>query len=364
MSIENSNNNNSISPEKPEEAPTKKAELSEAEKHSSEIAKEKLAELLNPERKSFGVRFVNIEEYEEMVSKKDFSGREVTLVKDRFSNWLSSSGYEGWMRTIDNMADWYHGAINISTYERLIKLLRKAHEETLKDEERTENIRRADVLKRFRDKLLNHKSSQLEAIDEVRHIKEPSKYERVLSELKLKLENVEKEYRHNNPNYVFLVEESKKNIQMEIDATEKYLDASTIIHEFKSNDQFLIENQENLRRLIRAISYLPINFRIIFDYPKVGSFDIETNKQTRQYNLALIFDLPALSTVTSFGRDYWRHLKTNEEDATYEPANDFLGIIVLTPDKEMVGRVEETATKAEQWSHAVFDSRGNIKYPK
>ena len=120
------------------------------------------------------------------------------------------------------------------------------------------------------------------------------------------------------------------------------------------NNPDLISEDDNLRKLFSTVPYL---------YDELARYENEKNpiyaKESYQYNVALVFNLPAISDSRSYGQSNWRYLKGGDLSG-----NELLGVVVIMPDREMVEKVVELSSRAGVLAYPVLTDSGNVAYPK
>lgn len=292
----------------------------EVEIKSEKCAQEKLDILMDDEFKEFGIRFANVGEYEQIMETRKFGGKEVFVFEGKKAP--SFKQYIGrrkqrldhpffWATMAERQTDWHVGIYNMVAYNDLIALLHEAHRKANTVTKNKSSIRE-ETMKIFQSLL---REAGRKDVDWLIRCAEAPKHTR--QSIKRKKEII-----------------GEENLE--------------IMRNFINNPDFL-NTSKNLRSLIKTIAYYPL---------AAGDRDYE-----RQYHLALVFDIKAISDVTSWGQNFWRLLKT-EDDINYKPSDNLLGIIACMPDKELVQQLITKSSHGKEVAHVVFDDKGIVRYPK
>lgn len=272
---------------------------------SRETALAKLELLQDPEFKDFGIRYVNLAEYEEILRSGSFRAREINVPK--FWNddgWVSSfqefmeRSKESWIASADRQTNWGSSTLGLRLYNRTINLLKRAHREI-----ENKSDRRA-IIRRFRD-LLVAEAGEVN----------PDMFERM---------------------------------SLRVISRRSHLQ---IVKDFLANPESF-EAPEKLRMFIRAICEQPVERR--------------GDLQLQQYQLALIVSLEAVGIGEdddySGGNPSWRFLKSQVRGRESGPC--LLGAVAIMPEKSIVERVVELSRRAGILAHPVFNHSGLVRYPR
>lgn len=275
------------------------------ERQSLDVAKSKLEKILNPMFDAFAVRFMNIAEYEQMMTEERFQASEVLVFRPRrgepklyenFSDFLAWSK-RNWYDVIRHFTDWDCSGIQALTHDALSKLLWQAHEEALQLEPNPQVIEKQTIAM-FRKKLK-----------------------------------------------VFLKDFTRND---------KF-------HVRTAKQQLLWRNREypSTMQEIRTILREAAHSSSGEDAHERG----KGNDASRPYQLAMIIDPNALlansynSGVTKNGAE-WSNLNRFDGDG-----NHLLGTIAIMSDREIMQSLLLCSKTGGKWAHAVFDKYGGIRFP-
>ena len=396
------------SPEKylPENDSSEKREKIEGvpEKERAEIiALGKLNRLMAEDFRDFAVRFVNSDEYRDIVERNLIRSREVYIPSAAcrdpnkspiFIEYLRNSKLD-WTRTVRSQTNWEFSTKGIEEHKELIQFFKKAHQEA-RSRQNLKNVR-TNTMKTFHDILLNPESefnkrirkkseilkggyySNVESI--VNIAKRYSESKKQIGELKNKLGSlignrsgelmnlIRQSAERNRSNEEIwndvlyqkksgrLIwpqneEENIKEVVKSLSIQQRvYLlnggeDKVAIVNEFIENpDNFL--SSEKLHRLFQALTWGP---------KRTGS---------SQYQIALIFDMSAVNKA--YG-SFWEPLKgysiDNKEKPDYDPKQSLLSAISVIANRKFTEELVNLSVNSGEWSHPVFDSSGVLRYPK
>src|SRR3989338_4209079 len=122
---------------------------SKIERTAETIAQEKLAKLLDDNFRDFAMRFVNFEEYEELMRNGNFAGGASYSPKARkgsspeevptFKEYLEQAKQKTWQEVISDETDWPQGAMSVDMYNHLLGVLRQARENVKTEDSSKEN---------------------------------------------------------------------------------------------------------------------------------------------------------------------------------------------------------------------------------
>ncbi|MCD4704461.1 hypothetical protein K8R66_00085 [bacterium] len=365
---------------------------SEIQLEPEKIAQKKLEILMQKDFKDFGIRFMNIGEYDKIIKKGDYEEREVFIPKIfhgnkmNFKSFFQSRGHS-WGNFVRSSTDWDTSVRDLHHYADLIDFLREAHGKIKKNGEE-ENIREK-TMERFRNKIEKNERRELSTHKDkifgegkgaewyIKNLPTLIGDKQALEFMNLVDGVVEAEHQETfNPNYNSNRNEDKsyylKVIQKMIDEIMgsdenkgydvyrafnliydqkkqiKWIgeERFKILMDFKKDSNYL-KKGDNLRKFINAYSYV-----------RTG---IAYDKESLQYHVGLLFDMKAISNRDSWGHPEWRYLQTDKSEGA---KSNVLGVIALMPNKELINKLVQSSNKSGLLAHPVFDGYGNIKYPK
>lgn len=346
-------------------------------------AMEKL-ELLKSAQTSFAIRFVNPEEYKEVVASGKLRALEIIVLKNdektgqpvSFREFLKAAVKKGWAREARELTDWGDSTRNLADYEILITLLKAAHSEAIK--EGTKNIRNR-TLQIFREKVIERATPLVPgAINPnvpLKLIKSYSNFEKHIEGQRAQLlkyiptEVVErafsvvdekvKSYKEIGSLVNFITEILKRelsgNVKLEDKSEVAYLieflahDLSiyyrvgpeniNIAQQFRDDPEFLLRDEANLRKFIEAAS--------------TAGFD--DDRTVMQYQLAMILSTENIRPQDLYQNAPWSWAPTDSK---------ILGVITLLPNKDIQSQLTEISSHAPEGNaHPVFDKRGVVRWP-
>lgn len=283
------------------------------EKESEKIAREKLAQIMDDGFTEFGIRFVNIGEYEKIIAEKSFGGEAYAPRKSRtqpisFKEYLEKGSWgqgANWSRMAVMQSEWDHNVHNMEAMRTLISLLRKVRS----DLKGGEDSKRKEVVKNFREEL-----------------------QKKIEDVWLGEDQIEK---------ILLAGRDANRTGIE-----RYgKDRIEVIQRFFEDDGFL-DDKDNLRQLILAIAYTPID-----GMDAIG-----------QYHLALLYGSKAFKK-TEFGEVHswnpnWRYIKNKGIE------EEFLGAIANMSNKELIEELVSLSKQSGNLAHPIFDQTGKVRWPR
>ncbi len=350
-----------------------------------EIAQEKMSRLFSDNFKTFGVRFVNISEYQKILETGKFDGEVYVygekgdLINYSFKEWFDSHFKEDkGGKSFDSMAREHTKWDTTSEplgYRDIIASL-------------VENSPKENRLKEIAQNLLK---KRIPVIQFATNDYNPQEKEELEKEL---LENVSRETLEkaknlwkSNENFRqswgftsfwsevneikedrprILTPNSFDNLEEKLPVprlAEKYFlkydielrfgeENLKIVHEFIQNPEEYISSQENRRKLYHAILYSPTE---------------KTDQLSRPYHMLLIFDdkefnFKPQGSFVSYQE--WARFPHDKSQEIYYKG--LLGAISLMPNKEINEKMLEIEkiSISKDLSHPIFDSSGRVKWPK
>lgn len=382
------------------------------ETESRQVAEAKLQKLLGEDFKDYAIRFASIKEYEEILKKKQVSGGETFVPKLSkwvgfgrshsrvldyefkhkkplsFRDYLVNKGNGGsWRETVILQTYWEPATKSLRSHQELTDIMRYTHKKA-KEEQGDEGAGsdegiRVRTLQGFRENLLKRAPKEW-------HMG-PMSFSTFLNEL-ITLEDLTKNH---TPDKIrekiatltdALLKASSKedclnvfsqfkkvidSVSMSVEDKELWDDIlgllksdvdlglftaigegyRKILHDFVSDPEYILQ-KGNLRKVITALT-------------------MSHRRQKDQYQVALVFDSAAVTEEQSWKgasgfveseKDEWRLLKSSKEDS--HQAQEFLGVIVVVPSRELVEKIASLSSQAREFSHPVFDANGVVRYPK
>ena len=282
---------------------------------SERIAQEKLKKILGENFNEFSIRYVNIEEYKQILQTAELSG-EVILHGpeskpfgdiDLPYNKPSTESFQEFLKTICNykkiweMTDWDSSMFSSKTANGLLTVIKNSQKDSsgLPIKERYKLIRE-DIL----DFLKNEDVCGVK-------INERLKY-------------------------------GDKNIE--------------ILDLFKNNQNFFEEGGD-LRELVNAITYAVDNPESLSGRYK-GSFG-------RQYQIAVVFDNKVFNFKPNLpmGGACWSLFSNTENLSDTQKKNGLLAAISVIPTKELYQEMIEIEKGAGDFAHPVFDQNCIVRWP-
>lgn len=383
---------------------TKSEHKDTRESSAERIAEEKLVRLLGEDFRDFAMRFINFAEYEELVRTGNFAGGEAYSPKARkgsrsdeapaFKDYLEHAKQKTWQEVIADETDWPQGSMSINMYNHLLDVLRKAREHVKAEDLSKENYR-VRVIGEMK-KIIE---SEIQAEEQLR--------QSVFSDPSLEGENL---FDYIDERYdIFLMAVHLPQFQEKINSN---IETLRLILGGEKLQELLSLFDTEFKGLKASLSYgamLPASIRgkiesmsleekiknqvlslvdEVFNYKlKIESFGGEaaivivkkwledptsvdlrllintvssaqfSAHEERQYNLALILDTAVFETDGESFRG-WGSIKRGES------AENILGAISIMPDKESLKKLIELSSSAGVTAHPVFDSNGNVRFPK
>lgn len=372
---------------------------------SRHVASEKLETLSRPDFHDFAVRFVNIEEYQQIVENGHISGREATIIKNDFGpiDFQTFIGHSksNWPQTIESMTDWHFNVRGLKEYKILVDLFKQASS-NVKENHETEDIK-AQTLLEFRRLLLDRESS----INLPQ--RERSGFGMALSQRTNASAMIEKTQQADNY-YGDIEAENRVNAIYGPKAGEIYAWLDKLVVHFGAHseelDEYLDEYIDQIERSDIDKTGLKSDFKLICEkksydlmyggknridlvkefFENPGNFT--TNARTHELLLALshgsmaggnpdlqnqvavIFDMKAVYDNPNGNWGNTRAYNRNEQNdwadsewAGVDPATTVLGAVALIPDSTFVQKIAKMSESGISWSHPVFDSQGRVAYP-
>lgn len=350
---------------KPEEMMTDEQRAAEAELETSieneslQVTEQKLAQLLDPEFRSYGIRFVNIEEYRKIMSERQLMPREVFVFQKghQFTDYdyhldFAEPSFQEFRQTLINqpeavprsLTNWDHNTFDIRNAREFLSELKYAHSEIIKQPSEDEGKIREKVMLKFRENIIKSWQSRfapkgadklLHYIDEMGFLQERLAYLPESEENDTSWDQSERAYAKE--------QEAHINTYKNLIGVENW-DA---LYQFYSNSNWLNEDKNNIRKLFNAVSY--------------GLAKTQDEEQ-RQYHLALAYDISALTSIQYTGARPWAKIRKNfdEEEA---PGMQLLGAVSLMPNQELLREAIALSSQAKEFAHPVFDYHGKVSYP-
>ena len=285
--------------------------INEIQKESIKIAIWKLHKIMEPSYSAFSVRFVNIEEYKEIItngclpeakeifvfgqnsrnklSKQSYMHHVESSHKDFFSfadylkfGWENGDSREYVARVQTN---WEIGNYNLFSTQLLFSYFKKTKEE-MRDKKLTKDKYNKYFANSLRDKI---------------------------------------------------VSESRYNIKETVKKSKEW----SVIRNFINNPDFLFENPNNLRTLFNALAYA------------------KYEQQTKQYHIAVIYDSDAVVPISD-GNNYhhWSNISSDSKP------HHIVAAIAVMPNKELWNKMTEISSGSGKLAHPIFNRTGELKWPK
>lgn len=374
------------------------------ENSAERVAEEKLLRLSGEDFRDFAIRFINFMEYEELMRNGSFAGGAAYSPKARkgsrpeeapvFKEYLEQAQQRTWQEIIADETDWPQGSMGVNMYNHLLNVLRRARE-NVKAENSSEENHRFRVISEM--KKIIEAEIQIEAetrqtvysdlslgmpelvdyIDERYDIflmaihlpqfqKKISSNVETLRELlgEEKLQEVlalfDEGFKGNKASLSYgvmlpgVIRNKIESIPLEEGIRHQVL---TLVDEI-FNDKLRIESLGGEASIVLVKKWLEdptsVDLRSLIN--TVASAQFSANEE-RQYDLALIIDSAAFETD---GESFqgWGAIKRGES------MSNVLGVISIMPDKERLRKIIEMASSREALAHPVFDSNGNVRFPK
>lgn len=283
--------------------------------YSEKVAKEKLDKIFEKSFNEFSIRYINIEEYKQILQTADLSG-EVIL-----------HGPES--KPFGN-ADLPYNKPSIESFQEFLK--------TICDSDKIWEMTNWDS-SMFSSKIATN------LVEVIKNSQENSSSLPINERYKLIRENI----------IDFLKNESVagEKISRRLNHGDKNLE---ILNSFKSNQNFFAEGGK-LRELVNAIIYAVDDPGSSLDQNK-GSF-------SRQYQIAVIFDNKIFDFKPQLfmGGACWSRFSNIKNVSDIQKKNGLLAAISVIPVKELNQEMIEIGKGVGYFSHPIFDSKGNIKWP-
>jgi hypothetical protein len=299
--------------------------------YSEKIANEKLEKILKPGFRGFGIRYMNIEEYRNLIETGKLSG-EFTLF-DKYWSSYKERDFSEFLEEFKTGYDSGH-SISMTDWEEVSGL---------------SSVKTMDVINGI--KIIRNEFNDKDAVDRDRFIRQ------------YLLRYIEKgivwpEWKEFTKNFddlagcfsCFRTPNAFRNMNYDLKKLDDSDENLKIIKSFKENEDFL-QQKGNLRKLLVALSSV---------------YDVE-GRQSRQYHVALIVDSKILDkSSNSWNIDYWKELYDFETEKIdkKEKNSSILGAISIYPLKEMHNEIIEIEKDSKDLAHPVFDHNGVVRWPK
>lgn len=298
--------------------------------YSEKIANEKLEKILKPGFRGFGIRYMNIGEYRNLMETGKLSG-EFTLF-DKYAN--KSFDFPQFLKRFETGFDAGH-SIAMTDWEEVSGLA---------------TVKTMDIITGIN--LIRNEFNDQSEIDRNRAIRQ---YILKFIETGIVWPEGWRDFTHNLDRFAenissFHTRSAFRNLNYDLKKLDKSDENLKIIRSFQDDENFLQE-KGNLRKLLVAISAI---------------YDVE-ERQSRQYHVALIVDSKILDQSTnSWGTDYWKNLYEFEIEkmSKEEKSSSILGVISIYPLKEVYNEVIKLEKNSQDMAHPVFDHNGVVRWPK
>lgn len=334
--------------------------------YSEKIAKEKLEKILDPNFSDFAVRYMNIEEYKQILETGEIKN-EVTVyggnspLKENVNNFLNDAHWRVESHTNSEIIS----GISRNAIWKLTQNIK-----LIESENKKKNFDQKMEL--IREQILDYLNT-FHRISHINNFVDPKSFFNKMSFLS---EQQQKDIRDNFINkigtshyvdYDFVDDFTKEKLSeynlnnKQKNVVKEYLNSlelelkigkenMQVITDFKNNNEFLKE-KNNLRKLITAIGFV---------------FDPFSGQQHRQYHLAVIFDSKTFGLKSSKWIDQWTQFddNTNEKLSESEKGKGILGAISIIRLKETYKEMIELEKGSGDFAHPVFDSSGTLRWPK
>lgn len=309
-----------ISKPLPSEGSGEEPSSEQIESNSETVATKKLEKLMSPDCPDFAVRFANIEEYRKVMNEGKFVstlawksevGASYTSTGERvsaFESWLKN-GSRRWEATIAKQTEWDISAANLRDYENLMWDFKEIHQQV-----KSEGVKdiRAETINRFRD-----------------HIQKWKKYR----------------------TFVYAPPTMGKMIAAALSDLPDYETERFDSESVEKVRSFFESKQPVSRKQLRKVVQLITNAE-----EKVTEDDRSSMKyHSRQYHVAMIVDSAGIMEHSRF-HDYAHFQQTAVED-------NLLAIVAIMPNKELWQEIRDRSSKGGKLAHAIFDSKGILRYP-
>lgn len=361
--------------------PSVKSERAVEKEGTETIARDKLRRILDENFRDFAVRFMNFDEYRDIIERNFIRGQEVFIPSVAYSGPpLSFNEYlerskKDWADTIYSETNWEFAIRGLKEYKDLIKLFKQAHaeEQTRRD---PQNIK-INTLRKLHQILIDPES----VFDQRNY----SLVSMIISSARRYNKNGNSENKNNLKNLV------GSDYEKILDFIENMRDPwHGILYEKKLGKlTFPDDKEEKLKEIVEAMVSRKESYKTVggedavaivnefIENPEVfvsskklhDLFQALTKGPKRegdsQYQIGLIFDMIAVNKT--YGA-YWEPLKRYAEGDPQKPKHDpketVLAAIVILPDREFTKEVANLSANSGSWSHPVFDNKGILRYPK
>lgn len=298
--------------------------------YSEKIANGKLDKIMKTGFRNFGIRYMNIEEYRNLIETGKLSGEFILF--DKYAN--KRFDFSQFLESFQTGFDAGH-SIAMTDWEEVSGL---------------SSIKTMDIITGI--KLIRNEFNDKNEIDRDRAIRQ---YLLKYIETGIVWPEGWKEFTNNLDHLAnnfsrFRTPNAFGNMNYDLEKLDKSDKNLKIIKSFQDNENFL-QTKGNLRKLLVAISAI---------------YDVE-ERQSRQYHVALIVDSKILDqSSNSWGVDYWKDLYESKTEKMSKEEKDLkiLGVISIYPLKEMYNEVIELEKSSQDMAHPVFDHNGIIRWPK
>jgi hypothetical protein len=345
-------------------------------REAEQTANEKLAKILADDFTGFATRFMNEEEYQSLLENQVLQEGEVTVFNQiNFKNYLAAV-QEDWGETMENQT-MYSGPSghSIRKYHELIELLKEAGAKVLEAGDQNKDIRN-QTLDKFKELLTRPGKGYFQIEDYLKNEnayfdyfveklkKEHGEQFQIIMDKVNAIDDLDKKYVVDD---LFDIKNELKKLEIYVSLndisefvkvrrqfTHSNEERKQVLTEFKNNPQFLSE-KGNLRRLFNTLPYL---------FDDIAKFEGNTrgmsmrHEYALQYHILAVFNSEALDEKLKQST-YWGRLKEGTLQNT-----DLLAAVSIMPDKKLVDKMTRLSEDAGKFSHPVFNSMGNVAYPK
>ena len=372
------------------------------EQTAETIAREKLAKLLDINFRDFAIRFINFAEYEELARNGNFSGGQAYSPKARkggnpeetptFKEYLEEARQKNWQEVISDETDWPQGSMSVNMYNHMLGVLRKARENVKTEDSSKENYR-TKVIEEMKNIIESETQTEHQArqtispsvgmpeyvdyIDErydvfLMAIYLPQFQEKINSDI-VKLQSLIGEDKLQEVLSLFDAEfrNMKASLSYGVklpDSIRSKVDSMSLVEDVQNEVLALVDETFNYRLKIESFGGeagvtlvkkwledpTSVDLRTLINTVSFAQFSAN---EERQYNLALILDSSVFEADSESYRG-WGSIKGGESN------RNVLGVISIMPNKEALKKIIDLVHEAGLASHPVFDSRGNIRFPK
>lgn len=317
-------------------------------KSPEHLAEEKLQRLESNSFDAFAVRFMNIEEYQRLlIEQNPPAPREWNEFRYQTFREFMRDSSEDWQTSVEFLTDWTPSTEGLDMQKELVHRIEKAKQGAKREIEKNPELGKTTTVRQQA-----MKSFQKNLLWEME--KEATVRSAVIPQLSAQIQLENQGGKYGVFSEIIMKERTKLLTRDDLDALKKeYADPTNktalpeetviAIHKFFTNPEDI--TKQELRAIVQELAEMRGS----------ETFGFRGTK-TRQYQVGVIFELQ--DTSNGMGEtQYWNQGELGAE-------NHILGAIVTTPNRELLEKVVQIASKSGDRAHPVIDSHNLVQFPK